>query len=382
MTELTEEQQALVEALRDFTRRECGTREQRDALTDGGREAHSDELYAKLAEAGYLGISIPEEYGGAGGDLMDQCLLHEELYRGLAPLHAIGGTHTVAGILKRYGTEQQKKEILGAIAGGAPMSISISEPEAGSDAANISCKAELRDGRYVINGQKTWCSAAQHATGILLVARTERSEKRHQGLTMFYLPADIAGLQIRGIDTMSGPLVNDLYFTDVEVPESAVVGEVGKGWHQLMAGLNTERLVAAVEALGMAQRTFDDLLGYLKERKQFGAAIGSFQAIRHRLADLAIEVEASKALTYATIRRVQAGTDPAEVLVRLTSMTKVKVTETAKNTALQGVQLMGGYGYATEYGMEKHLRDAVAPTIYAGTNEIQREIISSTYGLR
>ncbi|WP_181780004.1 acyl-CoA dehydrogenase family protein [Pseudonocardia pini] len=382
MTELTEEQQALVEALRDFTRRECGTREQRDALTDGGREAHSDELYAKLAEAGYLGISIPEEYGGAGGDLMDQCLLHEELYRGLAPLHAIGGTHTVAGILKRYGTEQQKKEILGAIAGGAPMSISISEPEAGSDAANISCRAELRDGRYVINGQKTWCSAAQHATGILLVARTERSEKRHQGLTMFYLPADIAGLQIRGIDTMSGPLVNDLYFTDVEVPESAVVGEVGKGWHQLMAGLNTERLVAAVEALGMAQRTFDDLLGYLKERKQFGAAIGSFQAIRHRLADLAIEVEASKALTYATIRRVQAGTDPAEVLVRLTSMTKVKVTETAKNTALQGVQLMGGYGYATEYGMEKHLRDAVAPTIYAGTNEIQREIISSTYELR
>jgi alkylation response protein AidB-like acyl-CoA dehydrogenase len=313
---------------------------------------------------------------------MDQCLLHEELYRGLAPLHAIGGTHTVAGILKRYGTEEQKKEILGTIANGAPMSISISEPEAGSDAANISCKAELRGDRYVINGQKTWCSAAQHATGILLVARTERSEKRHQGLTMFYVPANSAGLEIRGIETMSGPLVNDLYFTDVEAPASAVVGEVGKGWHQLMAGLNTERLVAAVEALGMAERTFDDLLGYLKERKQFGAPIGSFQAVRHRLADLAIEVEASKALAYATIRRVQAGTDPAEVLVRLTSMTKVKVTETAKNTALQGVQLMGGYGYATEYGMEKHLRDAVAPTIYAGTNEIQREIISSTYGLR
>jgi butyryl-CoA dehydrogenase len=380
--ELTEEQRDLVEALRDFTRRECGTREQRAALTNDGREAHSDELYAKLAEAGYLGISIPEEYGGAGGDLMDQCLLHEELYRGLAPLHAIGGTHTVAGILKRYGSEQQKKEILGAIAGGAPMSISISEPEAGSDAANIACKAVLRDGRYVIDGQKTWCSAAQHATGILLVARTGRGEKRHHGLTMFYVPADAPGLQIRGIDTMSGPLVNDLYFTGVEVPESAVVGEVGKGWHQLMAGLNTERLVAAVEALGMAQRTFDDLLGYLKQRRQFGAPIGSFQAIRHRLADLAIEIEASKALTYSTIRRVQAGTGPAEELVRLTSMTKVKVTETAKNTALQGVQLMGGYGYATEYGMEKHLRDAVAPTIYAGTNEIQREIISSTYGLR
>src|SRR5687768_16294274 len=202
--ELTEEQHALVAALREFCRRECGTREQRDALTGGGREAHSEELYAKLAEAGYLGIAIPEEYGGAGGELMDQCLLHEELYRGMAPLHAIGGTHTVAGIVKRCGTEQQKKEILGAIAGGAPMAISISEPEAVSDAANISCQAVLRDGRWVINGQKTWCSAAQHASGILLVARTERGEKRHLFLTMLYVPADSAGLDIRGIDTMNG----------------------------------------------------------------------------------------------------------------------------------------------------------------------------------
>jgi alkylation response protein AidB-like acyl-CoA dehydrogenase len=382
MLELTEEQRDLVQALRDFCRRECGSREQRDALTDGGRKAHSEALYAKLAEAGYLGISIPEEYGGAGGDLTDQCLLHEELYRGLAPVHAIGGTHTVAGILKRYGTEAQKKELLGAIAGGAPMAISISEPEAGSDAANISCQAVLKDGRYVINGQKTWCSAADHATGILVVARTERSEKRHQGLTMLYVPADSRGLEIRGIDTMGGRLVNDVFFTDVEVPASAVVGEVGKGWHQLMAGLNNERLVAAVEALGMVERTFEDLVAYLKERKQFGTAIGSFQAVRHRIADLAIEIEASRALVGATIAAVQAGTAPAEELVRMTSMTKVKVTETAKNTALQGVQLMGGYGYATEYGMEKNLRDAVAPTIYAGTNEIQREIIASTYGLR
>jgi alkylation response protein AidB-like acyl-CoA dehydrogenase len=379
---LTDEQRDLVETIRDFCRRECGTRERRDELTDGGREAHSDELYARLAEAGYLGISIPEEYGGAGGDLVDQCLLHEELYRGLAPVHAIGGTHTVAGILKRFGTEEQKKELLGAISAGAAMSISISEPEAGSDAANISCQAVFRDGGYVVNGQKTWCSAAQHATGILLVARTQRTEKPHEGLTMFYVPANTPGLLIKGIETMAGPLVNDLYFTDLELPESAVVGEVGRGWHQLMSGLNGERLVAAVEALGMAERTFDDLLAYVRDRKQFGKPIGSFQVLRHRLADLAIEIEASKALTYATVERVQEATEPADVLVRLTSMTKVKVTETAKNTALQGVQMMGGYGYAVEYGMEKHLRDAVAPTIYAGTNEIQREIISSTYGLR
>lgn len=379
---LTDEQVALVAALQDFCRRECGTRAQRDALTGGGREAHSEVLYAKLAEAGYLGISIPEEYGGAGGDLMDQCLLHEELYRGLAPVHAIGGTHTVAGIYKRYGAEAQKKDVLGAIAGGAPMAISISEPEAGSDAANIACQAVRRGGEYVINGQKTWCSAAQHATGILLVARTARTGKRHEGLSMFAVPANAPGLEIRPIETMAGPLVNDLYFTDVVVPASAMVGQEGGAWAQLMAGLNGERLVAAAEALGMAQRTFDDLLEYVKVRKQFGQAIGSFQAVRHRIADLAIEIEAARGLQYATVQRLRSARESAEVLVRITSMAKVKATETAKRTALEGVQLMGGYGYAVEYGMEKHLRDAVGPTIYAGTNEIQREVISSTYGLR
>ncbi|GAB4658979.1 acyl-CoA dehydrogenase family protein [Mycobacterium avium] len=380
--ELSSEQRSLVEALRDFCRRECGSREKRDELTNGGREVHSQPLYKKLAEAGYLGISIPEEYGGSGGDLLDQCLLHEEVYRGLLPLHPIGGTHTIAGIYRRYGNEAQKKEVLSAIANGAPMAISISEPEAGSDAANIKCQAVRRGDEFVINGQKTWCSAAQYAEGILLVARTAQTGKRHEGLTMLYVPADAEGLEIRPIQTMGGPMVNDLYFTDVKVPASAVVGTVGDGWRQLMEGLNGERLVAAAEALGMAARAFSDLLEYVKVRTQFGKPIGSFQALRHRIADLAVEIEAARALQYSTVRMVQSASAPAQVLVRLTSMTKLKVTETAKRTALEGVQMMGGYGYSTEYDMEGLLREAIGPTIYSGTSEIQREIISGTYGLR
>jgi butyryl-CoA dehydrogenase len=379
---MTDEQLALRDALRGFCRRECGSREKRDSLTRAGREVHSQSLYAKLAQAGYLGISIPEEYGGAGGDLTDLCLLHEELYRGLAPVHAIGGTHTVAGIYKRYGTEEQKKETLGAIVSGLPMAISISEPEAGSDAANITCQAVRHGDHFVINGQKTWCSAAQYATGILLVARTTRTKARHEGLSMFYVPTVAPGLEIRPIQTMGGPMVNDLYFNDVKVPATAMVGQEGGGWSQMMAGLNGERLVAAAEALGMAQRTFSDLLDYVKVREQFGQPIGSFQALRHRIADLAIEIEAARCLQYSTVRRFEAAADPADELVRLTSMTKVKVTETAKRTALEGVQMMGGYGYSTQYDMEGHLRTAIAPTIYAGTNEIQREIISASYGLR
>lgn len=380
-TRFTDEQREFARAVREFCQRECGTAAQRSDLTDHGRTAHSGTFFAKLAATGYLGVSIPEEYGGSGGGLVEQVLLFEELYYGLAPAHGAGSTHTVAGVYKHYATEEQKRSALGALVAGAVMSISVSEPEAGSDAARISCRAEHTPDGYRINGHKTWCTDAQFAERILLVARTGRGERPHHGLTMLEVPADAAGLAIHPIETMGGREVNDLYFTDVVVPAANVIGEPGQGWRQLMSGLNGERLVCAAQGLGMARRTFDDLVGYLRTREQFGQPIGTFQAVGHRVADLAIEIEAAKALLYEATARIEAGDGPPGELVRLTSMTKVKVTETAKKVALEGVQLMGGYGYAVEFGMEAHLRRAVAPTIYAGTNEIQRNIIASSYGL-
>jgi alkylation response protein AidB-like acyl-CoA dehydrogenase len=379
---LSYEQRELVQSVRAFCRRECGTREQRDALTAGGADVHSPVLYAKLAETGYLGISIPEEFGGSGGGLMEQVLLFEELWYGLAPVHGAGGSHTVAGIYKRAGSEDQKHAALAAISTGTVMAISMSEPGAGSDAAAISCKAESVDGGLVLNGQKTWCSDAQFAGRILMVVRTGRGERPHDGLTLVDVPADAPGVDIRPIQTMGGSEVNDIYLTDAFVPESQIVGETGKAWAQIMAGLNGERLVCAAQGLGMAQRAFDDLLEYVSQRTQFGKTIGSFQAVRHRMATLAIEIAASRALTYDTVERVARGEDAATELVRLTSMSKVKVTETAKLVALEGVQLMGGYGYALDYDMERHLRTSIPATIYAGSNEIQRDIISGTFGLR
>jgi len=377
----TDEQRAFAEAIEDFCRRECGTREQREALTDGGREAHNAELYAKIAELGWLGVSIPEEYGGSGGTLVDQCVFYEEVYRGMAPLAGAGSSSTVAGVYKRFGSEEQKQRALTAIVEGNVMSISISEPEAGSDVGNVKCRAELDGDSYVINGQKTWCSYAQYATDIMLLARTSKEDRPQNGLTLIEVPADVDGLEIRQIDTMGGREVNDLFFTDVRVPAANVVGEVGKGFKQIMAGLDGERLVAAAQGLGMAQRAFSDLLTYVKERKQFGKPIGSFQALRHRIADLATEIECSRLITYEVAQRVDEQRGPQE-LTRLTSMAKLKVTEVAKKVALEGMQMMGGYGYATEYDMERHVRNALAPPIYAGTNEIQREIISASYGLR
>jgi alkylation response protein AidB-like acyl-CoA dehydrogenase len=377
-----EEQQAFAEALRDFCRRECGTREQRDALTDHGRDSHNQALWEQMADLGWAGVAIPEEYGGSGGSLVEQVIFFEECWRGLAPVIASGSASTVAGCYKRFGSEAQKHAALGAMSSGAIMAIAISEPEAGSDVGNISTRAERQDGGYVINGQKTWCSAAHQSTHLLLLARTSREESRHDGLTMFEVPAGAAGVEIRGIDTMGGREVNDVFLTDVFVPEENVVGEVGRGWKQVMAGLAGERLVCAAQGLGMAERAFDDLLAYVKQRKQFGQPIGTFQALRHRIADLGIEVECSRLITYEVACRVHESRGTAQELTRLTSMAKVKVTETAKRVALEGMQMMGGYGYACEYDMERHVRTALAPPIYAGTNEIQREIISSTYGLR
>jgi len=378
----TDEQQAFAEAIRDFAGRECGKREQREALTDHGRESHNQALYQQIADLGWAGVAIPEGYGGSGGTLVDQCIYFHELYRGLIPIAGAGSSHTVAGCYNRFGSEEQKHTMLRAISEGSVMSISISEPEAGSDIGNISCAAKPQDGGYLVNGQKTWCSYAQYATHILLVARTSREESRHAGMTMFEIPIDHDGVEYRGIDTMAGREVNDVFFTDCFVPEAAVIGEIGKAWPQVMAGLNGERLVAAAQGIGMAERTLADLLSYVKERKQFGKAIGTFQALKHRIANLAIELECSRLIAYDVAARVAAGRGKPQELAGLTSMAKVKVTETAKQIALEGMQMMGGYGYATEYEMEHHVRIALAPPIYAGTNEIQREIIASSLGLR
>jgi alkylation response protein AidB-like acyl-CoA dehydrogenase len=380
MTVLTDEQQAFVAAVRDFARRECGTREQRDALTDHGQEPHNQEIYARIAELGWLGVAIPEEYGGAGGGAVDMCLLCEEFARGLIPMGFFPISMMAARPVERFGTEELKREILGGIVAGRVEAVAMSEPGAGSDVGSLTCRAEHADGGYVINGQKTWITGAHAAAHILLVCRTSRDPAdKHQGLSMLSVPAGADGMEMRAIGTMGGREVNDVYFSDCFVGADRLVGREDHAWMQLMAGLNNERLIIAAQALGMAQRTFDDTLSYVKERRQFDRPIGSFQALKHRLADLATELEATRLLVYDLAGRVDA--NPETLFPREASMCKLKATELAKRTALEGMQMMGGYGYATEYDMEHHVRATLVTTIYGGTSEIQREIIARTLGL-
>ena len=376
---LTDEQEDFVDAIRRYCDHECGTPDQRERLTEGYTESHNETIYKEMAELGWTGLTIPEEYGGCGGTMLDACIFMEETSRALAPIGGYATTLIVAGATVRFGSEEQKTEILGGIAEGAVEAIAMTEPDSGSDVGSLSTKAEAVNGGYLLNGQKVFCSNAHIADHVLVVCRTSRAADKHDGLSMVWIPRDADGLEVVPIDTMGGRDTSHLYLTDVEVPADAVLGEVDRGWTQLMAGLNVERLILAATQLGFAERVFDDVIVYVKERKQFGKPIGSFQSMQHKIADMATEIEAARLMTRWVASLVDE--DPDEMLPREASMVKLFVTEIARKAALNGMQMMGGYGYASEYDMERLVRGTLVSTIYGGTSEIQRNIIAKTFGL-
>ena len=375
----TDEQRDFAAAIRDFCERECGTPEKREQLTEGHTLHHNHAIYRQMADLGWLGVTIDEAYGGSGGGMLDACIFMEETSRGLAPIGGYGTTLIVAGAVQRFGSDEQKRKILGGIASGSVEAIAMTEPEAGSDVGSLTTSAERVNGGYVLNGVKVFCSNAHISDHVLVVCRTTKGDSKHEGLSMLFVPTDHPRMEIQPIDTLGGRDTNYLYLSDCEVEADALLGEQDAAWMQLMAGLNVERLILAAIQLGIGQRAFDDTLAYVKERKQFGRPIGSFQALQHRLADIATELEAARLMTYWVASKVDE--DPNRLLPREASMVKLKVTETAQKAALEGMQMLGGYGYSSEYDMERLVRTTLVSTIYGGTSEIQRNIIAKTYGL-
>ncbi|HKP91801.1 MAG TPA: acyl-CoA dehydrogenase family protein [Thermoleophilaceae bacterium] len=378
MVQLTDEQQDFVRSVRDFCAKEFPS-DRLAEVTNGYEDMHSNDVARQMAELGWYGLTIDEQYGGSGGSFLDAALFLEETAYGRAPIGGYAVTLIVVGALNRFGTEEQKSELLGSVSQGGGLAIAMSEPESGSDVASLKTAAARDNGEWVLNGSKMWCSYAHKASHILIVCRTERGESPHEGMSMIFVPRAADGLTITPISTLGGEETNELYLEDCRVPDAALLGNEGNGWLQLMAGLNNERVILGASALGLAQRAFDDALAYAKERKQFGRPIGNFQAIQHKFADLATDLEQARLL----VRWVAQLTDedPGRMLPREASMVKLACTELAKRCALEGVQIMGGYGYATEYPMERYLRAAVVTTIYGGTSEIQKNIIAKTLGL-
>jgi isovaleryl-CoA dehydrogenase len=377
--ELSEERQALVEAIRAFASRECGTAEQRANATNGGADSHSAQLFSQLGGLGYLGVTIPEAHGGGGGSVVDGCLVLEEIEYGLIPVFGLGVSLITAATVEKFGTEDQQLAVFDGVNSGRVQSIAMSEPGSGSDVASLTASARRTDAGWVLNGQKTWTTAAHHAEHILVVARTDRDAPKHRGISMFLVPATTPGVEVRPIRTMGPREVNDVYLTDVELSADALVGAENGGWRQLMAGLNFERLIGGAVMIGVARRAFDEALQYARAREQFGRPVGSFQALKHMFADLATEIECTRLLIYDVARRVEA--NPSQMLTREVSMVKLKASEVARRVALDGMQIMGGAGYASEYEMEHLVRKALPMTVYAGTSQIQRDIIGGTYGL-
>ena len=376
---LSDEQRDFVAAIRDFCEREAGTPEQREQLTKNHTELHNQGIYSKMAELGWLGLTIPEQYGGSGGTMLDACLFMEETSRGMAPIGGYATTLIVAGATKRFGTDDAEE--------GDPR-----RHRQGLGGGDRDDRARGRLGRRLAQHRgealqrrlpDQW-SEGLHLERPHLRPRPGRlpdhqGRVKHEGLSMIFVPRGADGMEVNPIDTMGGRETNTLYFSDCEVPEDALLGEIDQGWVQLMAGLNVERLILAATMLGIGQRAFDDALAYAKERKQFGRPIGSFQALQHRFADLATDLEAARLMTWWVAGLTDE--DPDRMLPKEASMVKLFVTETAQRVALEGMQMMGGYGYSSEYDMERLVRATLVSTIYGGTSEIQRGIIAKTLGL-
>jgi alkylation response protein AidB-like acyl-CoA dehydrogenase len=342
-----------------------------------------DWVFRRMGELGFLGLDKPESYGGQGGDYFSAMVLAEAIANancgGLAMGVAVQTDMAMPPILV-LGTEEQKQQwAVPAIKGEKILCLGITEPDAGSDVKGIKTRA-VRDGDdYVINGSKTFITNGHRADVIVLVTKTD-PDAGYDGFSLFLVPMDSPGvirekkLQKLGMHASDTAL---LAFQDVRVPASALLGQEGKGFYHIMWELQGERMIGAAGSVAGAQRCFDRTLAYAKEREAFGKAIGHFQVIRHKFAEMATKIESARQLVYVTAWRFANGEYP----VREISMAKLHASRIAVEVADECIQIHGGAGYMKEYSVERAWRDARLNRIGAGTDEIMLEVIGRSYGL-
>ena len=338
-------------------------------------------FWRRLGELGFLGLDFPVAYGGSGGDFLSSVVLGEEMARcrsGGVAFSVLVHTDMSSPWLVRYGTEAQKRQYLPRVLSGETVcALAITEPGAGSDMAALATRAERRGDHYVLTGRKIFITNGVHGDLYFVAARTgpATAERRHDGLSMFLVERGLPGFEVsRTLDKM-GMRASDtaeLAFDGYAVPAESLLGVEGRGFQQLAAGLQRERTMAAVLALSGAAQALEDTVAYLRERQAFGEPLAARQVLRHRVAELATDLEAARQLVYHAARLHAAG----EECVREVSMAKLLATEVANRVAYHAVQLHGGYGYMREFPVEGFFRDVRLWTIASGTSEIMREIIA------
>ena len=342
------------------------------------------ELFDKFTRAGFHGVGIDEAYGGQGGNVLVQMILARELARSLGGLSWLWGITSFAGgkSIGLYGTDAQKERFLPPITRGeVRFAIGFTEPGGGTDVlGGMRTHARKVDGGWLVNGSKTWCSAAHTAHYILLLARTDDDvEKRHQGLSLFLLPTDAEGVTIADITKlgMRALCSCDVGLQDVFVPDELLLGEPGDAWYMLLPTLNNERIILSAFCCGILDGVLEDALAFVGEREAFGRKIGEFQVLQHYLADIAMwRHQADLVVKHAAWLQ-----DAGRECFQETTMAKVVASEAAVRAADLGIQIMGGMGYSAETDMQRYWRDARLFRIGPITNEMARNAIAENLGL-
>jgi alkylation response protein AidB-like acyl-CoA dehydrogenase len=370
--DLTDDQRLIQETARDFVDNEIVPR-----ARDNDRAARFDrELAQRLGDMGYLGAPVAEEYGGRGLDYVSYGLIVEEVGRGDSSARTVVSVQTslVCGSIERWGTEEQKRRWLPRLCSGEALGcFGLSEPDAGSDPSSMRTRAQFEGGRWLINGQKMWISLGNHAELALIFAQTD-PEKSHRGIACFCVPTSADGFSSQEIHGKLGLRASDtaaIALDQIEVPEDALLGEVGDGFKIAMTALDSGRYSVAAGCVGICEGCVRASVDYAREREQFGVPIASFQLVQEMIADMVTRRDAGRLL----VRRAGILKDQGKPNTLETSVAKLYATESAVECANLAIQVHGGSGYVDDYPVERYLRDARVTTLYEGTSQIQKLII-------
>jgi alkylation response protein AidB-like acyl-CoA dehydrogenase len=371
--ELTEEQQLVKDTAAAFAEREIkpiASRMDRDA-------AYPSELVRQLGEIGFMGMFVPQEFGGSNMDFTAYVVAMETISRAWASLSVIMSVHNslVCAPIVRFGSAAQKEKYLPSLAAGEKLGCyALTEPGAGSDAGSIQTRARFEGDHYILNGNKIFVTNGSRADLAVVYAVTDPA-KGKRGISAFLVENNTPGFIVGRLEDKLGLRSSDtanIVFDDCRVGRENLLGEEGDGFRIALATLDGGRIGIAAQALGIAQGCLEESLAHAKERRQFGQAIANFQAIQWMLADMAVEIDAARLMTYRAAWLAQMG----RTMTRESAMAKLLASEAANRIAYKALQIFGGYGYTKEFSVERYFRDARITTLYEGTSEIQRLVIA------
>ena len=370
--DLSDEQRLIAESAREFADGEIMPR-----VRDNDRAERFDrELAGKMGEIGYLGAPVAEEYGGRGLDYVSYALIVEQVGRADSAARTVVSVQTslVCGSIEQWGTEEQRREWLPRLCSGEALGcFGLTEPDTGSDAANLRTRAKKTDGGWVLNGAKMWISLGNVSELALIFAQTD-PERKHKGLACFLVPTSSDGFSAQEIHGKLGLRSSDtaeLSLDDVEVPDSAMLGEIGDGFKVAMSALDKGRYSVAAGCVGICDGCVEASVSYSKERRQFNVPIASFQLVQAMIAEMIVKRDAARMLVF----RAGDLKDKGRPRTVETSIAKLYATESAVECANAAIQVHGGSGYVDDYPVERYLRDARVTTLYEGTSQIQKLII-------